>query len=270
MIPGKSDRSEYRRTSSFWKKTRLFRALGIAVGLCISSGATAQTTGSNWQFTVAPYFWGAGISGTSGTLPGVPPAEFDLSFKDILENLDGSGMISGNARNGRFGISTDFQYVRTVSDGETPGPLFGPTRMESTSTIFSITGEYLLSDNPTSELWVAAGLRYWDVETELSLGAGTLPARTSTGRNKWWDPVIGLRGRADLGQKTFFTGWAYLGGFGVGSESMSDVFAGLGYQFTDVTSGIIGWRHISVDRRDDSFVYDIKQSGPVLGLTFRF
>jgi hypothetical protein len=270
MVPSNSGRTTRWCAFHDRKYPRLGGVVGMIFSLLLSSGVAAQTPDSGWQFIVSPYLWGAGLSGTAGTLPGVPPADIDLSFKDILSDLDAAGMIVGNARNGRFGITADIQYVRTTSDGQTPGPLYGATRLKSTTTAISLSGEYLLSESQTSQIWATAGLRYWDVKTEFNLGAGTLPARTALGRSKWWDPVIGLRGRADIGRRSFVTGWAYVGGFGLGSEFMSDVFGGVGYQFSDLTSGVVGWRYSTVDRRDGSFVYDVRQSGPILGLTFNF
>jgi len=237
-----------------------------ALFLALPAGAEAQ----DWTFTVAPYIWGAGLSGTAGTLPGVPPANFDLSFGDILDNLDAAAFLVLGAHNGRWGVTADFEYVKTSSGGVTPGPLFGATALDATTEVFQLTGEYQIAYNGDNELWLAAGARYWSVDTTFSLSAGALPARSVSGSDSWWDPVIGLRGRAKLGERTFATGWAYLGGFGAGSDSFGDVFAGIGYEFTPTTSLVGGWRYYAVDRTDGSFVWDVSQSGPIVGLTFRF
>ena len=46
--------------------------------------------------------------------------------------------------------------------------------------------------------------------------------------------------------------------------------AGATYALTD-TIGIAGaWRMLSVDYEQDGIVYDVRQTGPILGLTFRF
>lgn len=237
---------------------------------CAALTFAGDARAQDWSFTVAPYLWAAGQSGTVGLLPGVPPAELDLSFGDILDDLDGSFMIVGSAQRGRFAISADFQYIRTKGDGETPGPLFGATEVRTETVMATLTGDYQISATGRGELWAAGGLRYWDVENRLTLAAGTRPARSTTGRDNWVDPVVGLRGNMALGQRTTLVGWAYLGGFGVGSDLMSDVFAGISYGFSDLTALTLGWRHLTVDRSDGDFIYDVSQSGPVIGLAFRF
>lgn len=246
--------------------TRLLPLFPALAALTLGSGAQAQ----DWSFTVAPYLWAAGQSGSVGLLPGVPPSEVDLSFGDIFENVDGSFMILGSARRGRFAISADFQYIATTEEGDTPGPLYGATRVETQTILATLTADYQLASSAEGEIWGGAGLRYWDVENSLSLAAGTLPARSVSGSDAWIDPVLGLRGSYKMGPRVTLVGWAYLGGFGVGSELMSDVFAGLDYGFSDLTSVTLGWRHLTVDRTDGDFVYDVSQSGPILGLTFRF
>ncbi|MBB93369.1 MAG: hypothetical protein CML68_01995 [Rhodobacteraceae bacterium] len=229
-------------------------------------GASAQ----EWSFSVAPYLWAAGQSGTVGVLPGVPPADIDLSFGDILEDLEASVMVVGQARLGRFAISADLQYIRTTTEGETPGPLYGATEVRTETFMATLTADYQVSAAPEGELWASAGLRYWDVDNRLTLAPGTLPGRVTDGTGRWVDPMIGLRGRYALTDAVELTGWAYLGGFGVGSDLTTDVFAGLAYGFSDRITGTLGWRHLTVDRTDGDFVYDVSQSGPVLGVAFHF
>lgn len=82
--------------------------------------------------------------------------------------------------------------------------------------------------------------------------------------------MIGVRGAADLNERFYLTGWAYAGGFGVGSDSMGDIFAGAGYRFTSATISVLGYRWLSVDRDTDDFLYDVTQRGFMLGLSFTF
>ena len=104
----------------------------------------------------------------------------------------------------------------------------------------------------------------------LTLDPGLAAQQTGRGKDSWWDPVVGLRGRKSIGAKTYLTGWAQIGGFGAGSDFISDVFAGVGYSFSEKTSLVGGWRYQSVDRSDNDFVWDVKQSGPIIGLNITF
>ncbi len=63
-------------------------------------------TQDGWTFSVAPYFWMAGISGETSQF-GLPTVDIDSNFGDILSNLDFAFMAAGEARNGRFSVIGD-------------------------------------------------------------------------------------------------------------------------------------------------------------------
>ena len=86
----------------------------------------------------------------------------------------------------------------------------------------------------------------------------------------WVDPLVGIRGRANISESFYLTGWGMIGGFGVSSDIMWDVFGGLGYQFSDSFAVVGGYRALGVDYENNGFVYDVVQKGPMLGGVFRF
>jgi len=51
---------------------------------------------------------------------------------------------------------------------------------------------------------------------------------------------------------------------------MRDVMGSVGYNFTDTFSITAGYRGVSVNHRNDGLVYDVVQSGPVMGIVFKF
>ncbi|WP_156953419.1 hypothetical protein [Afifella pfennigii] len=76
---------------------RCIQAFGFALlAGAISTPAHAQ----DWEFQVTPYAWLSGLSGDVGTIPGLPAGSVDLSFGDILDDLDFAGMLLASARNG--------------------------------------------------------------------------------------------------------------------------------------------------------------------------
>lgn len=223
-----------------------------------------------WEWRIAPYLWGTTLSGTAATVPGLPPVEVDASFSDILDNLDFAGMVALQARNGRWGFSGDVQYVKLNAASGPIGPNYGQAQAKIKNTIVSLYADYQVSQSLDHELWVSGGIRHWSVSTDLTFTPGALPGRTANGSDDWVDPVIGMYGRRAISDRAYVSGWAYVGGFGVGSESMVDLFGGVGYQFTQTTSGVLGYRYMSVDRRSGSFIYDVEQDGPLVGVVFNF
>lgn len=246
---------------------RRFRHLAIGMLCALPAVVQAQ---EGWEWRIAPYLWGSALSGPVATVPGIPPADVDASFSDILDNLDFAGMVVVQARNGRWGLSGDVQYIKLSAASGSLAPTFGQANAKIRNTIVSLYADYQLGQSLEHELWVSGGFRHWSVSTDLSLTAGTSPARTANGSDSWVDPVIGIYGRRALGEQLYASGWAYVGGFGAGSDSMVDLFGGLGYQFTPTTSGVLGYRYMSVDRTNGSFLYDVEQQGPLMGVVFNF
>ena len=263
----KATEIEFGKTSFCFRLCASVFALGQFTAVAIAQDAPER---DSWKFTVAPYLWGASLSGTAATIPGLPPVDVDASFSDILDNLSFAGMIVGNAQKGRWGVTADLQYISLKNSTSDLQPLFNNATVRAKNKIFSVLGEYKMVEAPTGELWASAGARYWSVDTSLDLAAGALPAASAGGNNSWVDPVIGLRGRLDIADRTYLTGWAYAGGFGVGSENMADIFGGVGYKFTPAIAGEFGYRWLSVDRRSGDFKYDVEQKGLIAGLSIRF
>jgi len=109
------------------------------------------------------------------------------------------------------------------------------------------------------------------VDSELSLGAGLLPARKVSNKESWIDPLVGLKGLTPIGESKFFVSGAFaIGGFSVGSDFMWDANVNLGYQWTKGFSTSLGYCYLDVDYEDGDFLYDVAQDGIVFGLSWRF
>lgn len=256
-------------------KTKVIRllcsTLFVLAGL-ISLVDVNESHAEQWQFHVAPYGWLAGLEGDVATLPPLPSVNVDFDFGDILEDLDGSIMLVGEARKGRWGFFADFEYVNTKSLGETPaGRLFSTIEVETETLLFTGAGFYRVIEDGQAFVDLMAGARIWSVETELTLNTGLLPARTADNDEAWTDPLIGAKGQMPFGESPLFiSGHLLTGGFGLGSDHFFDVNLNLGYQWTQTVATIIGYRYMEVDYDEDGFLYDVSQYGPLIGLSFRF
>jgi hypothetical protein len=241
----------------------------VAAGL-LSCLTVAPAAAEDWDFSISPYFWAAGIQGKTSTLPGLPAADIDMSFGDIFDDLKPSGMVFFNANKGRLGFAADLQYVETEAKTSALQPLFNRERLRSTSLVFSALVNYLVLDDDRVSLRLGGGARLWSVDTDLKLATGLLPGRRRSHEETWVDPILGGGGVVNLSPKVFARGWAYVGGFGVGSDLTADLFAGFGYRITDSISSTLGYRWVKVDYDNDDFLYDVRQEGLATGITFRF
>ena len=246
---------------------------GVIYTLAWCFPAYADVNSSDkWEFQIAPYAWLAGQKGKVATLPGLPPADVEYDFyDDILDNSNGSLMLVGEARKGRYGMVMDVSYSDIESEDSTPGPFFSSINSRTKSWMVSAAGLYRLAERQRQFLDVIGGIRYWSVDSKLSLGAGLEPAKEISHKEDWIDPIIGLKGLSPLwGSKFFVSGAFVLGGFGVGSDFMWDASVNLGYQWTKGFSTTLGYRYLDVDYEDGDFLYDVAQDGLVLGLSWRF
>jgi hypothetical protein len=228
---------------------------------------------SGWTFTAAAYLWASGIEGDSGVF-GFPPQEIDLSFGDVIENLDMAFMGLGEARNGRFSIGMDVAYAKLGAELDTPLGILADSIDVTAETFMgtAIVG-YSLLDTGTAHLDAIAGARLWSVDTNFEfnvVGGGGLDGQSASDGATWVDPLVGAKFNAELGSDFYVSGWGMVGGFGVSSDMMWDVMGGLGYKVNDTFSVFGGYRAVSVDYSNDGFVYDVVQQGPLFAGVFRF
>lgn len=79
---------------------------------------------------------------------------------------------------------------------------------------------------------------------------------------------MGFRGNYALGSNFGLTGWGLVG---AGAADLDwDVGAGIDYHFNKRLSATIGYRAIGVNCRNDGFLFDVIERGPMVGMTFRF
>ena len=83
-----------------------------AIVLFSFAGAAPALAQSDWEYTGFVYLWGAGIGGET-----VTGQDIDVSFSDILDNLDFGLMGTLEARNGPWAIIGDAIYL-SISDDE--------------------------------------------------------------------------------------------------------------------------------------------------------
>lgn len=246
----------------------LATAVSVGPNTARAESETATPGASGWSFTVAPYLWLAGLEGDIG-VGGLPPAEVDASFHDIIEQTDFALMMAAEARRDRWGILLDIVYLGLSQDAETPGPLFGDASVDVTTAFATIGGAYRAIDRESTDLDAIAGARLWYLDSELDLDAGLLPGRTGEGSESWVDPVVGFRITHHLGRGFFLTTLADVGGFEVGSDITWEAWGTLGYEAKNWLSFHAGYRHMKVDYKSGGFEFDVKISGPILGVVIR-
>lgn len=241
-----------------------YRVLAAALVASLPTVGQAE----NWQYTTTLYGWLPGLDTSIGT--GFGDFESSSSGSDVLSNLEGVFMGTFEAQTGRWGLVTDLLYVDLSDTRSTPfGALFASGRLDVTATAASVYATYRFSHSNTAVYDVAVGLRYFDVETTVSLTAGSLSAQSSTLGDDWIEPVIALRGNWKLSDNWSASAFADFGS----SESSSETWQILGtlnYSINEKLAVRFGYRHMDINRAVGSSKIDIALSGPVIGLSYRF
>jgi hypothetical protein len=243
-------------------------ALAADVSPLVVPEAAPEQEAQDWSFAASPYFWGAGISGKTSQF-GLPTIKLDSSFSDILENLDFAFMAAAEFRYERFSVIGDFMYTKLSSDADTP---FGVLTKEidvQSKTVAGLLGVgYAVIDGPQGHLDVVGGIRIWSVDTTISFNGGFLDGRERSDSATWVDGMAGLRGKYMITPEWFVSGWGFVGTGGANIDW--DVAANIGYQFNDTFSAVAGYRALGVNYRNDGFIFDTVQQGPILGVTVKF
>ena len=144
-----------------------------------------------------------------------------------------------------------------------------------THQLYQLSAGYRLIDERT-KLDLVGAMRYNRLDIDLDLVSTTsgilFPGgtRSLSGKEDWWDPVIGMRLITPFSQKWSFFGYADLGGFGVGSDFTFQVIAGIKWQFSKIVSAKLAYRHLYQDFEKDNFVCDMTAAGPLIGVGFHF
>jgi len=212
----------------------------------------------------------ASLSGDVGTLPGLPEASIDMSFRDILRNLDFAAFVAGEAQHGDFFLLGDISYAKISDSASTPGNLFSNAKLTSATFTGTAAAGYTFYRGESFQAGAFGGARIWSLDNELKLGAGVLPAAKTSETKTFVDPIVGLSGRYQLAPRWALAGSASVGGFGAAADFEWGFTTTVAYEAGESWGLVAGFRFLSVDYDRNGFLYDVDQYGPVLGAHFRF
>ena len=185
--------------------------------------AASPANADDWSFQIEPYLLGVTIDGDAG-IGRVTGVDIDADFDNLLSNLDMAfmGRFEAHHKNG-WGVALDYAFL-DVSDDIT-GPRGGVLDADVRKGIFdALLVKSAQSGN--AQLDYFAGLRWWDIDVDVTIDPVILPGTLSSSvEEDWVDLVIGARWKNPISEK-----WSFL--------LQGDVGAG-GSDFT--ASGIVGF-----------------------------
>jgi hypothetical protein len=232
-----------------------------------SIAAAQAPAADSWKVTIAPYFMGASMNGTTA-IKG-QEMTLDMSFSDILDHLKFGAMGLAVARKGNWGFGGDAIWMSLGANGTAPGPVGITGTADVKQGAFAFYGLRRLA--PCADLMF--GGRINTLQGTLSFNG---PKQTSVdGSKTWFDPIVGVQFRTpDKGKRWHAQVYTEIGGFGVGSDFTWQVFPTFGVNLAKWASIDFGYRWLDIDYKSGEnqtlFRYDVLTQGPVLGFVFKF
>lgn len=244
----------------------LFVALSLlALGLSLPAQEPApRPSDSEWQFTLVPFLWAAGLDGTLG-IGALPEVDVDSGFSDLLENLDFAASAYFTARRGEMFWLSEVYYT-ALDVKETVGA--SDVTIGSDLYWLTLAGGVSIEQGPRRSTDLFGGLRYVGVNQDASSTGGVV-AKASNDES-WIDPIVGFQVRTGLDQALRCGLLADVGGFGIGSDLTWEVLPSVSWHFDDTWALEVGYRWLDMDYEDSDFLYDVHQAGWIFGLSFAF
>jgi hypothetical protein len=220
-----------------------------------------------WEHELAPYLWGSAMEGTTGV--GGVTAEVDLSFGDLLDNLEMGFMGMYRGTRDRFSVTVDTIYMGL---GATERGRAGLAKadIDVDQLALAMAAGYALTDS----LVVLGGMRYNDVSAEVEVTGplgNTADAETD---ESWVDPYLGAQYTLPLSEAWSLNLYGDIGGFGIGSDFAWQGIINFRWQFSERIGALAAYRYMQMDYESGSgagrFEYDMSFSGPALGVVFTF
>ena len=192
-----------------------------------------------------------------------------------------------DAHKGRWGVVTDVIYLN-VGDGKSgtsdfkisnigpPATVTSDLHLGVKAWIWTLAGEYRVSQDPAWSVDLLAGGRYMDVSETLnwsiSASYGPIPVPDQIGSatvsNHLLDGIVGVKGNYAFGADRKWSIPFYLDGGAGDSDHTYQAALGVGYAFQ--------WGQVSVTYRYLDYklkskqIEDVTFSGPLIGATFRW
>jgi len=218
-----------------------------------------------WHVDVIPYLWFAGVRGSAGI--NGHEVNVDATPGDVLDYLNLGAMAAVETRYNRFLIPMDFVWVK-LTDKKAFSFDQGATnaKVEFKETIFTPGVGYRLVDKEKLIVDSRFGIRYWHLSNSFTI-TGPVVNNGISGTADWVDAVAGGKIRLAVTPKVFVGIFGDAGGGGARSDWEAGGVLGMRIAKKWTVQG--GYRYMSVNYRPQSgFVYDVNQSGIIIGATW--
>ena len=246
----------------------------VATLLTVQPVLAEETSPNSWTFSANIYAWMPAIKGQSTT-----GQDIDISFSDILNNLDFTFMGGVTARKEKFSLLVDVIYMNLDDTSNTilhQGNLvnLSLTNVKLKSWVVTPAVAYNVVQSDRVKLDLLAGARYFYLKATTDFeDQGPLTTRkfSASGSTDYWDGIVGAMGQIKVNEKWYLP---FQGDIGTCDTDLTwQLFGGGGYKFTNLDL-IAGYRHLEWDfdssNKGGEVLNDLYISGPIIGFRYYF
>jgi hypothetical protein len=176
-------------------------------------------------------------------------------------------------RRKRIGLLTDLMFISVSSDQKsTPvqGGAYSGFQFNAKTFIINPYLYYRVIEKQRFSADFLAGARFWRLDNSISFQPGALAAASVGQTQSWVDPVLGARFRVNIGKTWYASLIGDAGGFGAGSQLTWQIYTGLGKEFKEKYSVLLGYRYLYVDYKNGGFLYNTHMDGLLAGFAIHF
>lgn len=241
----------------------------MAPATAVAADSSAE---DDWQFKAGVYLYAAGIKGETAS-----GSDLDISFTDLINNLDMAFMGNVEARKSKWSLAADVIYLDVGADGGGRVPIESAPGLsvkvdadvKLRAWVLGFTAGYRVLKSEQATLDLIAGTRYLEIRSILDTSIQLGPLARSrevaeSGSN--WDAIVGVKGDVYLKDNWYAP---YYLDVGTGDSDLTwQIAGGIGYKF-DWGDAYLLYRYMAWDF-NGSELDNLNLSGPQMGVNFRF
>ncbi len=244
--------------------TMLKRRLAVcALSAAMATGTQAQAE-YKWQFEGRIDIWMPSVQGTT-----ITGQDVNISFGELIDTLRFGFMGGLEARNGRWSLLGDFQYMELTEGIDASFGPFIPVTVDADVDALIFTGVlgYDVVQTDSYRLTPFAGFRFMDMTATVNLEIAGGSDRV-TGDDSNFDGIVGIRGTSQMNDR-----WelSYYADIGTGDSDLTwQLAATVDYRLNQRWTISAGYRHMAWEYDDPVVLRDVAVSGPIIGARIKF
>lgn len=237
-----------------------------------------DSTWSNWNFRISPYFWFIGFEGTlhSPPTPALAPEpepsyEIDIGFKDIRNSIKFAVMLAGQYRNNK--MVTQFNFSSLILEGEAITPIdlvLQDIHYRLDYYAGDLSAGYRLVRNKKIEFDILGGLKF--IYFKIGAGASVAGNWEFEGERDlvWLDPLFGVNFRYRPLKRIELAAYSDIGGILFGSDLSYQFIGSLNVFVTKTFFITAGYRLWGIDYPFEEAIFTGHIKGWIFRLGFQF